>query len=146
MKYIRTNVNVIRQLVTSIYKKLTHCDQLSIVQLKKNFVIANNNKILISASVLIVVIPPASIFSGIIMDNLGRLNCIKIAGIPGVIGWSMIALANNVTTIILGRLLVGVSSAWGTSPGIVYITEIASSNLRMSLMAIAPAYVSLGWF
>lgn len=91
------------------------------------------------------VIPPASIFSGIIMDNLGRLNCIKIAGIPGVIGWSMIALANNVTTIILGRLLVGVSSAWGTSPGIVYITEIASSNLRMSLMAIAPAYVSLGW-
>ncbi|XP_066144663.1 facilitated trehalose transporter Tret1-like isoform X2 [Euwallacea fornicatus] len=96
------------------------------------------------ASVLIVVIPPASIFSGIIMDNLGRLNCIKIAGIPGVIGWSMIALANNVTTIIIGRLLVGISSAWGTSPGIVYITEIASSNLRMSLMAIAPAYVSLG--
>ncbi|XP_019766739.2 facilitated trehalose transporter Tret1 isoform X2 [Dendroctonus ponderosae] len=96
------------------------------------------------ASVLIVVIPPASIFSGIIMDNLGRLNCIKIAGIPGVVGWSMIALANNVTTIIIGRLLVGISSAWGTSPGIVYITEIASSNLRMSLMAIAPAYVSLG--
>ncbi|KAL1501228.1 hypothetical protein ABEB36_006594 [Hypothenemus hampei] len=96
------------------------------------------------ASVLIVVIPPASIFSGLIMDNLGRLNCIKIAGIPGVLGWSLIALANDVTTIILGRLLVGVSSAWGTSPGIVYITEIASTNLRMSLMAIAPAYVSLG--
>ncbi|XP_076256617.1 facilitated trehalose transporter Tret1-2 homolog isoform X1 [Rhynchophorus ferrugineus] len=96
------------------------------------------------ASVLIVVIPPASIVSGFIMDNFGRLNCIKIAGIPGVIGWSMIACAQNVPIIILGRLLVGISSAWGTSPGIVYITEIASSNLRMSLMAIAPTYVSLG--
>ncbi|XP_050299528.1 facilitated trehalose transporter Tret1-like isoform X2 [Anthonomus grandis grandis] len=96
------------------------------------------------ASVLIVIIPPASIFSGIIMDNLGRLNCIKIAGLPGVAGWSLIALANDVPTIIAGRLLVGISSAWGTSPGIVYITEIANSNLRMSLMAIAPAYVSLG--
>lgn len=96
------------------------------------------------ASVLIVIIPPASIVSGLIMDNLGRLNCIKIAGIPGVIGWSMIALAQNVPIIIFGRLLVGISSAWGTSPGIVYITEIASSNLRMSLMAIAPTYVSLG--
>jgi len=96
------------------------------------------------ASVLIVVIPPASIFSGLIMDHLGRLNCIKIAGIPGVVGWSMIALAENVPMIIFGRLLVGISSAWGTSPGIVYITEIANSNLRMSLMAIAPTYVSLG--
>lgn len=96
------------------------------------------------ASVLIVVAPPASLISGLIMDHLGRLNCIKIAGIPGVIGWSMIALAKDVNTIIIGRLLVGISSAWGTSPGIVYITEIASSNLRMSLMAIAPAYVSLG--
>lgn len=96
------------------------------------------------ASVLIVVSPPASLLSGLIMDHLGRLNCIKIAGIPGVLGWSMIALAPNVPWIIFGRLLVGISSAWGTSPGIVYITEIANTNLRMSLMAIAPMYVSLG--
>lgn len=96
------------------------------------------------ASVLIVVIPFSSVFSGMMMDNLGRLNTIKIAGIPGVIGWSIIAIAPNVPWIIFGRLLVGISAAWGTSPGIVYITEIASVNLRMSLMAIAPAYVSLG--
>ncbi|XP_018561700.1 facilitated trehalose transporter Tret1-2 homolog isoform X2 [Anoplophora glabripennis] len=96
------------------------------------------------ASVLIVVIPFSSVFSGMMMDGLGRLNTIKIAGIPGVIGWSLIAISPNVPWIIMGRLLVGISAAWGTSPGIVYITEIASVNLRMSLMAIAPAYVSLG--
>ncbi|KAJ8950785.1 hypothetical protein NQ318_011279 [Aromia moschata] len=96
------------------------------------------------ASVLIVVIPFSSVFSGLMMDGLGRLNTIKIAGIPGVIGWSLIAIAPNVHVIIFGRLLVGISAAWGTSPGIVYITEIASANLRMSLMAIAPTYVSLG--
>ncbi|KAJ8921191.1 hypothetical protein NQ315_013663 [Exocentrus adspersus] len=96
------------------------------------------------ASVLIIVIPFSSIFSGLMMDGVGRLNTIKIAGIPGVMGWSLIAVSPNVLCIIFGRLLVGVSSAWGTSPGIVYITEIASTNLRMSLMAIAPAYVALG--
>lgn len=67
-------------------------------------------RLFISASVLIIVIPFASIFSGLMMDGIGRLNTIKIAGIPGVIGWIIIALAPNVLWIILGRILVGISS------------------------------------
>lgn len=74
----------------------------------------NNNsikvKLSVLASVLIVVIPFSSVFSGMMMDNLGRLNTIKIAGIPGVIGWSIIAVAPNVPWIIFGRLLVGISA------------------------------------
>ncbi|VEN61856.1 unnamed protein product [Callosobruchus maculatus] len=34
--------------------------------------------------------------------------------------------------------------AWGTSPGLVYISEISSSHIRMSLMALAPTYVAFG--
>ncbi|CAH0548565.1 unnamed protein product [Brassicogethes aeneus] len=96
------------------------------------------------ASVLIIVIPVASAICGLLMDSIGRLNTIKIAGLPGIIGWIMIALANNIPVIIVGRLLIGISSAWGTSPGIVYITEIASTDIRGTLMSITPVYVSLG--
>ncbi|XP_019873990.2 facilitated trehalose transporter Tret1 isoform X2 [Aethina tumida] len=96
------------------------------------------------ASVLIIVVPVASIACGFLMDGVGRLNTIKIAGIPGIIGWCMCAMANNIPVIIFGRLLVGLASAWGTSPAIVYISEIAHTDLRGSLMSVAPLYVSLG--
>lgn len=35
-------------------------------------------------------------------------------------------------------------TAWGTSPAIVYITEIARADMRGSLISVAPAYASLG--
>lgn len=35
-------------------------------------------------------------------------------------------------------------TAWGTSPAIVYITEIAKADMRGSLISSAPAYASLG--
>nr|CAI5830137.1 unnamed protein product [Callosobruchus analis] len=96
------------------------------------------------ASVLIIAVLFSSTLSGILMDNLGRLNTIKLASIPGVLGWSITALSNQVSLIIVGRILVGVSAAWGTSPGLVYISEISSSHIRMSLMALAPTYVAFG--
>lgn len=41
------------------------------------------------------------------MDYLGRLNTIKFACVPGVIGWSTIAIAKNIPTIVAGRALLG---------------------------------------
>lgn len=35
-------------------------------------------------------------------------------------------------------------AAWGTSPAIVYITEIAKADMRGSLISSAPTYASLG--
>lgn len=81
---------------------------------------------------------------GFIMDSIGRLNTIKLAAIPGAIGWSLIATATNVPMLIVGRLLTGLASAWGTSPAIVYITEIAKADMRGSLISSAPTYASLG--
>lgn len=68
------------------------------------------NFFIFPASVLIVVAPVASIIGGFFIDYFGRLNTIKIAGIPGTIGWCLIAIANNIPTIIIGRALVGISS------------------------------------
>ncbi|RZC37799.1 facilitated trehalose transporter Tret1 [Asbolus verrucosus] len=96
------------------------------------------------ASVIVLVVPLGAISGGFIMDAIGRLNTVKLATIPGVIGWILIAQANSVTMLIFGRLLTGLASALGTSPAIVYITEIARADMRGSLISFAPAYASLG--
>lgn len=41
------------------------------------------------------------------MESIGRLNTIKIGLVPCVLGWAIIAIAPNVLTIILGRMLTG---------------------------------------
>ncbi|KAJ8917393.1 hypothetical protein NQ315_002417 [Exocentrus adspersus] len=96
------------------------------------------------ASVIVIVVPIGAITGGFFMDSIGRLNTIKMALIPSVVGWSLIASAQNVPMIIAGRLLAGFASAWGTSPAIVYITEIGRADLRGSLISSAPTFASLG--
>jgi facilitated trehalose transporter len=94
--------------------------------------------------VIVLVVPIGAISGGFIMDSIGRLNTVKLAAIPGVLGWILIAMATNVPMLIMGRLLTGLASALGTSPAIVYITEIARADMRGSLISFAPAYASLG--
>lgn len=45
------------------------------------------------------------------MDAIGRVNMLKLASIPTIIGWILIAMAVNVPMIIVGRLLVGFGSS-----------------------------------
>lgn len=44
---------------------------------------------------------------GFLMDSFGRLNTIKLAMIPAVTGWIIIATANSVTVMIIGRIITG---------------------------------------
>ncbi|KAF5303314.1 hypothetical protein FQA39_LY10053 [Lamprigera yunnana] len=96
------------------------------------------------ASILVIVTPGAAIIAGFIMDAIGRLNMLKLAAIPCILGWVLIATATNVPMLLCGRVLTGFGSAWATSPAIVYITEIAKADLRGSLISMAPAFASLG--
>ncbi|KAF5284710.1 hypothetical protein FQR65_LT13446 [Abscondita terminalis] len=96
------------------------------------------------ASVLVIVTPAGALVAGFIMDAIGRLNMLKLAAIPVVLGWVLIATATNVPMLLCGRVLTGIGSAWATSPAIVYITEIAKADLRGSLISLAPAFASLG--
>ncbi|KAL3270533.1 hypothetical protein HHI36_021071 [Cryptolaemus montrouzieri] len=78
------------------------------------------------------------------MDTVGRLNTVRIASIPAVIGWVLIATSSNVWMLLVGRIFTGLASVLGTGPAIVYITEIARSDIRGSLISFAPAYTSIG--
>ncbi|KAL1501268.1 hypothetical protein ABEB36_006623 [Hypothenemus hampei] len=96
------------------------------------------------ASAMVIVAPIGGISAGFIMDSIGRLNTIKLALFPSIIGWTLIALAWNVPMLIVGRVLTGIATTWGSSPATVYITEIARADVRGSLISLAPAFASLG--
>lgn len=59
------------------------------------------------ASVIVISVPIGCLVAGLLMESIGRLNTIKLGTVPCVIGWTAIALAPNVITIILGRVLTG---------------------------------------
>lgn len=58
-----------------------------------------------------VVVPVGAVFGGFLMDGVGRLNTVKLAAIPGALGWTLIATAQNVPMIIAGRILTGLASS-----------------------------------
>lgn len=78
------------------------------------------------------------------MDRYGRLYTLALASIPGIAGCTIIALAQNSPLLIFGRGLVGFSSAIGSNPAIVYLTEIARKDMRGSLISLGPVLSSLG--
>lgn len=96
------------------------------------------------ASIIVLMVPVGSIIAGYLMDSAGRINTIKIAAVPSILGLLLIATAPNVYFILAGRILTGIACAIGTSPAIVYITEVARADLRGSLISSGPTIASLG--
>lgn len=96
------------------------------------------------ASIIVLMVPIGSIISGYMMDVIGRINTIKVAAFPSILGLVLIATAPNVYFILAGRMLVGISCAMGSSPAVVYITEVARADLRGSLISSGPTIASLG--
>lgn len=41
------------------------------------------------------------------MDSIGRLNTVKLAMVPAVVGWIIIATSKNVMMMIIGRIITG---------------------------------------
>ncbi|CAH1184851.1 unnamed protein product [Phyllotreta striolata] len=96
------------------------------------------------ASVAVMVVPIGSISAGFAMDAWGRLWAVRCSILPTVLGWCCIASANDITMLIVGRILTGFGTAWGSIPATVYITEIARADMRGSLVVAAPSLASLG--
>uniref|UniRef100_A0A1B6MQL7 Major facilitator superfamily (MFS) profile domain-containing protein n=1 Tax=Graphocephala atropunctata TaxID=36148 RepID=A0A1B6MQL7_9HEMI len=96
------------------------------------------------ASVVPLVTPISSVLTGYLVDKLGRLNTIKVAVVPYLVGWLCIALAHNFTQLMIGRVLTGLSSSLACNPAIVYITEVARSVYRGALISLAISLASAG--
>ncbi|KAJ8686483.1 hypothetical protein QAD02_022277 [Eretmocerus hayati] len=96
------------------------------------------------ASLVVVTSPLGALMGGFLMEYFGRLRTLQLGAIPFVIGWVLIALSQDIPTILVGRLLAGLATALATSPAIVYITEVARPELRGSLISFGPTLASFG--
>lgn len=91
-----------------------------------------------------VAVPIGSLIVGFLMEAFGRIRTLQLGAIPCIIGWILIANAQNIPMILVGRFLTGIAIPTATSPSIVYITEVGSPDLRGSLMSFGPTLASFG--
>ncbi|KAL0891907.1 hypothetical protein ABMA27_015155 [Loxostege sticticalis] len=88
--------------------------------------------------------PMGCIVSGYLMDAIGRRTTLIVTEIPLIIGWLLVAAAQNVPMIYVGRLLIGFGSGMVGAPARVYTAEVAQPHLRGMLGALASVGVSTG--
>lgn len=98
----------------------------------------------VTASVVVLFVPVGAVLSGFLMETIGRLKTLQIGAIPCIVGWALIASSSNLSMLLVGRLLSGISCAMGSSPAIVYITEVARPDLRGSMISFGPTLASFG--
>lgn len=96
------------------------------------------------ASIVILCTPLGAFIGSFLMESLGRLRTLQLGTIPCVAGYILIASAQNLPMIFIGRVLAGLATALATSPAIVYITEVARPELRGALMSFGPTLASFG--
>lgn len=88
--------------------------------------------------------PIGCLFSGYMMDTIGRKKALLLTEIPLIIGWIVIACATNVDMIYAGRVLTGFGSGMVGAPARVYTSEVTQPHLRGMLCALASTGISLG--
>ncbi|KAF2905255.1 hypothetical protein ILUMI_00921 [Ignelater luminosus] len=81
--------------------------------------------------------------TGIMCDKLGRKLALLLLTIPFVAGWLLIAFANSVLMIYIGRFITGMATGAFLVSGPLYTSEIAEKAVRGALVILS-ALVSLG--
>ncbi|KAG5343647.1 TRET1 protein, partial [Acromyrmex heyeri] len=74
--------------------------------------------------------PIGSLLSGPFLDAIGRRGCLQLSTIPLCIGWLIIGLSRNVTSILVGRVICGLSVGFMAVPAQVLVGETAYPGLR----------------
>ncbi|XP_072940922.1 facilitated trehalose transporter Tret1-like isoform X2 [Epargyreus clarus] len=104
----------------------------------------NENQASWIASISSIGTPVGCIVSGYLMDAIGRRLTLIITEVPLIVGWLLIASAQNVIMIYIGRFLVGFGSGMVGAPARVYTCEVSQPHLRGTLGALASVGVSTG--
>ncbi|XP_046985776.1 facilitated trehalose transporter Tret1-2 homolog [Schistocerca americana] len=96
------------------------------------------------ASSLVLFVPVGTMTAGCLMESYGRLNAIKMAAIPSIVGWALIGSGQSFVPLLIGRMLTGIGTGMGSSPAVVYTTEIAKPEIRGALTSAGATLASLG--
>lgn len=86
----------------------------------------------------------AAVVGGLLSDTIGRLNTLMLAGLPGIVGSVLIATATNLSMIIWGRAIMGISWMFVSVATPIYISEISHPDIRGFLLTFLQVFLSLG--
>lgn len=77
-----------------------------------------------------------ALIAGTIADMMGRRGALMVASIVWVIGAALQCSAQNVAHLIVGRVVSGFSIGITSSQVLVYLAELAPSNIRGRIVGI----------
>lgn len=91
------------------------------------------------------------LMAGPLVDYLGRKFCIMLTCVPNVVGWLLIVYSNQVSTshlsfLYMGRIVTGICAGISSLSAPVYISEIASPEIRGTLGSGFQLFVNFGIF
>ncbi|KAI5709670.1 hypothetical protein M8J75_002218 [Diaphorina citri] len=95
------------------------------------------------ASLGVISNPLGALLSGTIMEVWGRKTTLQVASIPFFFGWLLMAFADDVLQLCIGRFITGVAIGMGSST-YVYVSEISLPAYRGLFASLGPVFVSLG--
>lgn len=96
------------------------------------------------ASVHSLATPIGSLLSGPFLDTLGRRGCLQLSAIPLCLGWVVMGFAENIPTILVGRIVSGFAVGFMAVPSQVLVGETADPGLRGILFGSSFAAYSFG--
>lgn len=84
------------------------------------------------------------ILTGYIINLIGRKTTMLLLVVPFTVGWMLLIFAQNVTMLIIGRALLGVSSGGICVVAPMYTGEIAEKNVRGMLCSFFQLLITIG--
>ncbi|EFN87595.1 Sugar transporter ERD6-like 6 [Harpegnathos saltator] len=96
------------------------------------------------ASIHSLATPFGSLMSGPLIEAIGRRGCLQLSAIPICVGWLIIGFSRSVTSILVGRVICGLSVGLMAVPAQVWLGETADTGLRGVLVCGGFAAYCLG--
>jgi MFS family permease len=88
--------------------------------------------------------PVGSLLSSLTLDRFGHNKCMIITNIPYIVSQIMFFFAENVDTLYMCSILMGLSIGYAGGPCSAYIGEVCEPKLRGALMSVTNVFYFVG--
>ncbi|KAL4105324.1 hypothetical protein QTP88_020572 [Uroleucon formosanum] len=95
------------------------------------------------ASIPILVCPIGLLLIGILTDKLGRRKALQINYIPTIISWLVLAYADSLKLIMIGRIILGIGLGAGSCVYL-YLAEVCPTKYRPLYFSVVTIFVGMG--
>lgn len=82
--------------------------------------------------------------TGVLAERIGRRYTTMFLGVPYLISWALLALAQNVGMLYAGRIFAGIATGGSCVVAPMFISEIAETSLRGALGAFFQLFLTVG--